>query len=169
MKKILLICSCILSPFFSYSQNLEISLQQDARLLFIGDGKKNHALTSNILAKVEVPIIKLKNNHISVYPSIEYADLTGGNYQRYAIGGSYHVKKIYRNIGATAFFDIGNIYRKKRAFLSYCISGELDYKINRKLRFIVTQQITHRNDLKTLYNTKNEFIISGFLGIKYSL
>ena len=79
------------------------------------------------------------------------------------------MKKIYRNIGATAFFDIGNIYRKKRAFLSYCISGELDYKINRRLRFIVTQQITHRNDLKTLYNTKNEFIISGFLGIKYSL
>ena len=58
MKKILLICSCILSPFFSYSHNLEISLQQDARLLFIGVGKKNQALTLNVLAKVEVPIIK---------------------------------------------------------------------------------------------------------------
>ena len=98
MKKILLICSCILSPFFNYSQNIELSLQQDARLLFIGDGKNNSAITLNILTKVEIPIIKLKNNYIAVYPSIEYADLTGGNFQRYAIGGSYHLNTIYRII-----------------------------------------------------------------------
>jgi hypothetical protein len=48
MKKILLICSCILSSFFSYSQDVEISIQQDARLLLIGDSKTNNVLTLNI-------------------------------------------------------------------------------------------------------------------------
>ena len=169
MKKILLICSCILSPFFNYSQNIELSLQQDARLLFIGDGKNNSAITLNILTKVEIPIIKLKNNYIAVYPSIEYADLTGGNFQRYAIGGSYHVNTIYRNIGATAFIDIGNIYRKNRSFLSYSMTGELSYTINNWIQLIGSQQITQRKDLKTLYNSKKAFLISGFFGVKLSL
>ena len=169
MKKILLICSCILSSFFSYSQDVEISIQQDARLLLIGDSKTNNVLTLNILTKVEIPIIRFPNNHISIYPSVEYADLAGDNFQRYAIGASYHMSKIYPKIGATAFFDIGNIYRQNSPFLSYSITGELSYRINHWLKIIGSQQVTQRNDLKTLYNNKNEFLISGFFGVKISL
>jgi hypothetical protein len=169
MKKILLIWSCLLSSFFSYSQDIEISLQQDARLLLIGDSKANNMLTLNILTKLEIPIIKLTNKHISIYPSIEYADLVGGNFQRYAIGVSYHMSKIYPKIGATAFFDIGNIYRQNSPFLSYSITGELSYRIHHRVKIIGSQQVTQRNDLKTLYNNKNEFLISGFFGVKISL
>jgi hypothetical protein len=169
MKKIVLLCCCITSTFFGTPQNIEISFQQDARLLLIGDTKKNDPLTLNLLTKVEIPILKFKKDHISIYPSAEYANLVGGNFQRYSFGAAYAVKKIYGKFGATAFFDVGNIYRQKRSFFSLSATGELNYKLNDWLKIIGTQQLTQRNDLKILYNSKKEFLISGFFGLKFSL
>ena len=168
MKKIVLLCCCITSTFFCTPQNIEISFQQDARLLLVGDTKKNYPLTLNLLAKVEIPILKFKKDHISIYPSAEYANLVGGNFQRYSFGAAYAVKKIYGKFGATAFFDVGNIYRQKRSFFSLSATGELNYRLNDWLKIIGTQQLTQRNDLKTLYNSKKEFLISGFFGLKFS-
>ncbi len=169
MRKILLVCSFMFT-LYSYGQhNLEISLQQDIRLFLVGDQKGNDPLTINFLSKVEIPVYNLKKNHLSTYFSVEYADLVGKNYQRYALGAGYVVKSIYRRIGAGAYLDFGKIYRKKQGYFSYSLSGELNYKINNRLKFIVTQQLTHRKDLKVLYNVKNEYIISGFAGLKYSM
>jgi len=168
MKKIVLICCCITSTFFGNPQNIEISFQQDARLLLVGDTKKNDPLTLNLLAKVEIPILRFKKDHISIYPSVEYANLVGGDFERYSFGAAYTVKKIYGKIGATAFFDVGNIYRQKRSFFSLSATGELSYKLNDWLKIIGTQQLTQRNDLKILYNSKKEFLISGFFGLKFS-
>lgn len=130
--------------------------------------KKNDPLTLNLLAKVEIPILKFKKDHISIYPSAEYANLVGGNFQRYSFGAAYAVKKIYGKFGATAFFDVGNIYRQKRSFFSLSATGELNYRLNDWLKIIGTQQLTQRNDLKILYNSKKEFLISGFFGLKFS-
>jgi len=156
--------------FFSSGQNnIEISLQQDVRLFLVGDQKGNDPLTVNFLSKVEVPVYNLKKNHFSTYLSVEYADLVGKNYKRYALGVGYVVKSIYKRIGAGAYLDFGKIYRQKQGFSSFSLSGELDYKINNRLKLIVTQQLTHRKDLKVLYNSKNGYVISGFVGLKYSL
>jgi hypothetical protein len=169
MRKILFVCSFIV-VLYSYGQNkLEISLQQDVRLFLVGDQKGNNPLTTNILSKIEIPIYNLKKNHFSTYISLEYADLAGKNYKRYALGAGYVVKSIYRRIGAAAYVDFGKIYRQDEGFSSFGLSGELNYKINDRLKFICTQQLTHRKDLKILYNTENEYIISGFIGLKYRL
>ena len=115
---------------YSYSQNnIEISLQQDARLLFIGDEKGNDPLTVNLFSRVEIPVYNLKKNHLSTYISAEYADLVGKNYKRYAIGTGYVVKTVYGKIGAGAYVDYGKIYRQKDGFYSFSLSGELNYKI----------------------------------------
>ena len=154
----------------SFGQNnIEISIQQDARLFLLGDKKGNDPLTINILSKVEVPIYSLKKSYFSSYISIEYADLVGKNFKRYAFGAAYIVKKVFSKIGAGVYVDFGKIYRKKVGFTSFSISGELNYKISKHLKFICTQQVTHRKDLKVLYNSKNDDIVSGFIGLKYSL
>jgi hypothetical protein len=168
MRKTLFTC-CILLALCSYGQNkIEISLQQDARLFFVGDQKGNDPLTVNLLSKIEIPVYNLEKSHVSTYLTIEYADLVGKNYKRYALGAGYIVNSIYGKIGAGAYLDFGKIYRQEEGFNSFSLSGELNYKINDRLKFIVTQQLTQRKDLKILYNS-NEYVISGFIGLKYSL
>jgi hypothetical protein len=168
MRKILFTC-CILLALCSYGQNnIEISLQQDARLFLVGDQKGNDPLTVNLLSKIEIPVYNLEKSHVSTYLTVEYADLVGKNYKRYALGAGYIVNSIYGKIGAGAYLDFGKIYRQEEGFNSFSLSGELNYKINDRLKFIVTQQLTQRKDLKILYNS-NEYVISGFVGLKYSL
>jgi hypothetical protein len=104
---------------------------------------------------------------LATYISAEYANLIGMRYERYAIGAGYIVKSIYGKIGAGTYLDFGKIYREKEGFFSFSLSGELNFKINNKLKFICTQQLTHRKDLKVLYNSENEYVISGFIGLKY--
>ena len=169
MKKILFTC-CFLFGLYSYGQNnIEISLQQDVRLFFVGDDKGNDPLTVNLLSRIEIPVYNLKKNHLSTYLSVEYADLLGKNYKRYAIGAGYVVKSVYGKIGAGAYADYGKIYRQKEGFYSFSLSGELNYKINNKLKLICTWQLTEREDLKVLYNCEENYIVSGFIGIKYRL
>jgi hypothetical protein len=170
MKKSLLIFSLIIVSAFGYSQSpITLSLQQDARLLLVGDQSGNDPLTANLMAKVEIPIFKFKKNHLAIYPSAEYADLIGGKFERYALGIAYSVKSLYGKIGAVAFLDLGNIYRQSQEFSSFSLSGELNFKLNNSIQFICTQQLTQRKDLKALYDSQNEYVISGFIGLKFSL
>jgi hypothetical protein len=155
---------------FSYGQNkVEISLQQDVRLFLVGDQKGNDPLTVNILSKIEIPVYHFEKNQLSTYLSVEYANLVDKNFKRYALGVGYVVKSIYGKIGAGAYVDFGKIYRENEGFYSFSLSGELNYKINNRLKFICTQQLTQRKDLTELYNSKNGYVISGFVGLKYSL
>ena len=169
MKKIITIFILILS-FYNYGQNkIEISLQQDARLFLVGDQKGNEPLTINFLSKLEVPVYNLEKSHLSIYLGVEYADLVGENFKRYSIGTGYIVKSIYGKIGAGAYLDFGKIYRKDEGFNSFSLSGELNYRLSEKLKLICTQQLTYRKDLVELYNSNNKYVISGFIGLKYSL
>ena len=82
MRKILFICSLFIFTLYSSGQdNIEISLQQDGRLLLVGDQKGNDPLTLNLLSKIEIPVYNFEQNHLSTYISAEYADLVGGSYQ----------------------------------------------------------------------------------------
>ena len=169
MKSIFLTLTLLLTFSIFGQSNIEFSLQQDARLLFFGDDKGNDALTLNILSKLELPIYKFKNSHILTYASLEYADLIVKNYKRYSVGVGYSIESIYKKLGATIYTDFGKIYRQKEGFNSFSISGELSYKINDRFKVICTQQITSRKDLMVLYNSSKEFVISGFIGVKYRL
>ena len=169
MKKLLFIC-CFIFSLYSYSQsNIEISLQQDARLLFVGDDKGNDPITVNLLSKVEIPVYNFSKNHLSTYLSVEYADLAGKNFKRYAIGAGYVINSVYRKIGAGAYIDFGKIYREKDDYNGFSLSGELSYKISNRLKAICTWQITQREDLKALYNCKEDYRVSGFFGLKYRI
>lgn len=168
MKKILLLFLLLLVVICSGAQEsrIELSLQQDLRLFTVGDGKGNDPITLNLFSKLEVPFQSFSKSHLSSYISAEYADLKMLNYQRYALGIAYVIDKLSGKFGAGAYLDYGKIYREKDRFNSYSLSGELSYKINNKLKLICTQQLTHRKDLKVLHGTQ-EYLISGFIGIKY--
>lgn len=169
MKKIVLVFSFFIT-FTVYGQNnIEISLQQDVRLLVFGDQKGNEPLTTNLLSKLEVPVYSFKKSYLLSYLSVEYADLNIKNYKRYALGAGYAVNKVCGKIGGIMYTDFGKIYREKEGFFSFSVSGELNFKLNKRLKIICTQQVTYRKDLEELYDSNNPFIISGFIGLKYSL
>jgi hypothetical protein len=153
---------------FSEAQEtrIEMSLQQDLRLFTVGDGKGNYPITLNIISKLEIPFHNFNKSHMSSYASVEYADLNMLNFQRYALGLAYIIDKFSGKFGAGAYVDFGKIYREDQGFYSYSVSGELSYKLSNRLKVICTQQLTHRKDLQVLYDSR-EYVISGFVGIKY--
>lgn len=172
MKKYLLLFGLVLFPLTIVSQGkVSLSLQQDARLFLVGDQRGNSPLTTNLLAKVEIPVYHFNKSHMAIYPVAEYADLVGGNFQRYAIGAAYAVDSIYGKIGVTAFFDYGYIKRSidDSSFNSFSLSGELSFRLTKNIKIICTQQLTERRDLTTLFNSDNQFVISGFIGLKFSV
>jgi hypothetical protein len=167
MKKILLpLLLLVIICSEAQESQVELSLQQDLRLFTVGDGKGNDPITLNLFSKLEVPFRSFSKSHLSTYISAEYADLNMFNYQRYALGVAYIIDKLSGRFGAGAYLDYGKIYREKNGFNSYSLSGELSFKLNNRLKLICTQQLTHRKDLKVLYDTQ-EYLISGFVGIKY--
>ncbi|RCS26358.1 hypothetical protein DUT90_11360 [Polaribacter sp. WD7] len=168
MKKLLFIITILSALTFNAQNKVEISIQQDLRLLTVGDEKGNDPITFNVLSRLEVPVFNLKKNHIPAYLSVEYADLKGRNFQRYALGTGYVVNKLCGKFGGGAYLDFGKIYRESEGFYSFSLSGELTYKISERVKLICSHQLTQRNDLKTLYNSQ-EFVISGFVGVKFGL
>lgn len=169
MKRILLVFTFLFAIYSGAQDNrIEISLQQDLRLLTVGDGKGNHPVTLNLISRLEVPFYTLKKGHLSAHFSAEYADLSEKNYQRYALGFGYVIENLSGKFGAGAYLDYGKIYRQNEGFNSFSVSGELNFKLNNRLKLICTQQLTHRRDLKVSYDSR-EFVISGFVGIKYRL
>ena len=158
MRKVLFVCNLLIGLYCYGQNNIEISIQQDARLFFLGDKKGNDALTINLLSRVEFPVYSFKKNHLIASFSIEYADLVKKNYTRYAFGAGYVVKSIYKKVGAGAYIDFGKIYRQEEGFYSLSFSGELNYRINDRLKFICTSQFTQRKDLTVLYNSEKKYI-----------
>ena len=136
MKKTFLFCIILLSLNIYSQKNIEFSLQQDFRLLFLGDDKGNDALTINVLSKLEIPVINVGKNYITAYASVEYADLVGKDFKRYSLGAGYVIEKLFRKFGAGAYFDFGKIYREKEGFNSFSFSGELSYRLSNKLKVL---------------------------------
>ncbi|GGG95276.1 hypothetical protein GCM10011416_10970 [Polaribacter pacificus] len=171
MKKIFLLLVVLLSCSYSYSQSkINITVHHDAKLLLIGDDKGNDAITFNILVKAEFPIKEYMSSTLFAYPVIEYADLIGGNYQRYGAGIGYNIHDVFRNFDLGISVDYGNLKRGSAYDgFSANLNGEVAYSITDRLKVSYVYQVGERPDLKALYNSKTSFIGSGFIGVKFSL
>lgn len=169
MKRIFFLFALLYAISINAQNNtVDISLQQDLRLLTVGDDRGNDPVTANILSRLEVPLYNFQKSHIAAHASFEYADLIDKNYTRYALGGGYIIDNFSGKFGIAAYFDYGKIYRETVNFNSFSLSGELNFKVSNRLKIICTQQLTHRKDLKELYGSR-EYVISGFVGLKYAI
>ncbi|MFN0728159.1 hypothetical protein [Polaribacter gochangensis] len=169
--KNLLLCIAIFSYTFGNSQSsVNLTVHHDAKLLLIGDNKGNNPITVNLLLKAEFPVKEYSSSTLFVYPVIEYADLIGGNYQRYGAGVGYNIHNLFRNFDIGASADYGKL--KRGGYydgLSFNVNGEIAYRINNRIAVSYVYQVGQRPDLKALYNSKTKFIGSGFIGIKLTL
>lgn len=162
----IIILIMFLMTFLCQAQEVfAISIYQDAKLLFIGDKIGNDALTPNILIRANMQGNQQKWGYMEIFPEFEYANLKGGEYQRYTANIGYVFNKlILDNFELGSSFGWGWINRNNFTYRSVSLSGVLNYKLSHKIKLSAQLQLTERKDLKTpVLRT------SGFIGLQISI
>jgi hypothetical protein len=168
--------------------DVAINLSQDARLAMFGDGNGNDALTTNIIARIDLQDNQRALGYYIVGIEYEYADLNQIPYQRYSlnIGYTFNQFSILGNdkLEATALLNYGMTIREvtqvdkkvNKAFLGFASSFTLAYPIGKGFKVQITSQLSHRVDKNTLYGTDANYTIdalkidySGFIGLQYQI
>lgn len=146
-------------------QKVSISIHQDAKLAFSGDGYYK-AGTVNLLGRLKMQGHQQKKGYMVVFPEFEYADIDG-IYKRYSANLGYTFNKWVRNFDFSAYGGYGFIDRYGKSMFSFGGSLETAYVIG-DLKISLIAQFTERKDLLFLHGN-NEVRFSGFFGIEYNL
>ena len=173
LKKVLLILFLIIFGLNLNGQNLkgiDISIHQDTKFTFVGDERGNTAFTLDALIHVEIPIYRFSKSYLTLYPSIEYADLKGGILRRYSFGFGYVIEDIYlKKLNLSIHPNYGFINRLGNNTNSAGINFEVYYKLTEWFSLSYIHQITERTDLTALYNDNDTIRNSSFIGIIFHL
>lgn len=155
------------STLFFSQDTFNVSIHHDTKLLLLGDDRGNHAGTLNLIAKVEIPIVKFANSYVIAYPAFEYAALHYAPLRRYFVGVGYVQKDVFfSDLNFSIKTNYGFINRMQNTTGSFGFSIEAFYRISRRFSLSYLHQIVQRTDFKTLYNINPEMKNSSFLGIK---
>jgi len=144
------------------TSQISVGFYADSKLLFIGDGKGNDAGTLNV---VVIPKLNTPKG-VFVYPLFEIANLYGGTYIRYALGGGYAFK--LNRLSIEPSVDYGRILRWGGAYSSFNGLIELNYSITPQVGVSALASLTQRNDLK--YRWEDATLRQNFyIGLTYNL
>ena len=149
-------------------RKISIAVNQDAKFLFVGDKERGYdAGTLNLVTRIKLQGHQLEHGYMVVAPEFEYADIEG-IYKRYSANVGYTFNRWIPNIETSAYIGYGWIDRYGKTTFSGSASGEVAYKINDWLKVNVFGQLTHRTDLKWLWND-DVVRFSGFIGFEVNL
>lgn len=161
---------------------MTLSVYQDLKLLFIGDELGNSAFTPNIIVRLEIEALTLKNGSSFQFNlGAEYADLKSSSLQRVLIGFGYRTTfPFIKKFVFEASIDHGLLLRGKTSFLGderidensfMGLSANLEatYPIKDKIRLSLMLQAIDRKDLSLRFKTGNTIRYSIFFGVKFAL
>lgn len=162
----------ILFPLLLTAQSsLEISVTQDARLLFLGDNKGNEAGTLNTVINLNMQGKQYEYYYFSISPQFEFANLKDKFY-RYSVNGIWTFNRlIIPKLEAGIGIGAGIIHRDNIELagqLSYSFTGELSYPITKKIKATTKYELVKRSDLKVLYGDK-ELKPNFYIGFKFKI
>ena len=146
---------------------IEIGLYQDVKLATMKDDASNDPFTTDLLLTVKLinqGAYEKWAKSIFVYPLVEYAELNGGTYIRYALGVGYKFKLNKFNISPS--IDYGRIERWGGVYSSFNGLIEVGYMITDNIGLGLLGGLTQRNDLA--YRWKDKTLTQSFYaGCKY--
>ncbi|MFK5981499.1 MAG: hypothetical protein QM499_01195 [Flavobacteriaceae bacterium] len=154
MKKLILII--VLAIGLNATSQIELGLYQDVKLAVTKDDAGNTPFTTDLVftAKMYNGGTRTYNwtHEIFVYPYLEYADLSGGTYLRYAMGLGYTFR-LPLNLAISTSFDFGLINRPTKSVTTFSSNGifEVSYKITPRLKVSALNTIAQRNDLDVMW------------------
>lgn len=192
--KIILFLLCFLPILQCYGQDpvstnndeeksyMTLSVYQDLRLLFIGDDLGNSAFTPDIIIRLEIEAITLKNGSSFQFNlGAEYADLNSSSLQRVLIGFGYRtsfpfIKKFVFEAsidhglllrGKNSF--IGDVEIDENSFMGFSANLETTYPIRDNIRLSLMLQAIDRKDLSLRFKTGSTIRYSVLFGAKFAL
>lgn len=162
MKRLILL---LLISSATYGQ-VSLQVVQDLKLAVKGDDIGNNPFTTNVMVNLE-----LKDRHgIVVIPTFEYANLKGGNYYRYGVNGGFNKGWFTPYIGVGAISRrMPNNSGENTFWPSFAAGLDISVPITEKVSITALNQLTDRKDLKMMWNHKQYFDYSFYVGLKYKL
>jgi len=156
--------------------NISFSVYQDLKLATLGDSRGNDAFTTDITAKIHLNGFQIFTEskfigYVSLGPTLEYAQLIGGDYTRFGVELGY----TFTGGGAVTLqpiFNWGWIYRKTDLLGGdrFSINGfelglNFGIKLSDTLRFKMLSTITQRKDLDLMWGSTN-YVSSFAVGLE---
>jgi hypothetical protein len=161
----LLFTLMLLLTLSGYAQS--VFIQQDAKLLMIGDERGNSAGTSDFVLGFEYPLYEQK---YTIGLQTEYSNLVGGLYKRHSLFLGYNKDNlVFPGVRFSTYLNYGMIQRYGVNYGSIGGNLELSVRIIKRLRVLASEQYTHRTELKKIYKTNDFHRFSFFIGLKYDL
>ena len=151
--------------------NVSLSFYQDLKLATVGDSRGNDAFTTDVTAKLHLNGFEVLSDskfvgYVSLGPTVEYAQLQGGDYTRFGIEANYTFTT-FDKVYITPIVSWGWIHRKTPALGSNKFSVQsweagfnISIPITPLIRGKLLSTFTDRQDLKALWGNSN--IVSSF-------
>lgn len=138
----------------------------------IADEYGNQQFALNTLVNFSIQLKETDSGYFFLGQSIEYANLTGGEYFRYAIlqvGYSFN-PFILKNLTANVAVNYGITKRWSQGFTNYGATFDLSYRFSDRLKLASLVQLVRRNDVEESMDMGGDMHrLSFFLGIKLDL
>ena len=172
MKKLILTTALLISSL-TFGQQFAVSIVQDAKLALKGDKIGNEPFTTNVIVNFELRGRDNGVGYVVMMPSLEYANLKGGDYYRYGVNGGYTFTG-FIHFDITPQAGVGFISRKLDSwegeatfYPSFNIGVDISVHIVKNVDLVLLNQLTDRKDLKMIWGHKQYFNYSFYAGIKY--
>ena len=168
MRNKLLIIALMLFGITQAQEVLSIGVYQDLRLAVSDDNHGNDAFTTDVLIRLKMQGNQEKHGYMLIYPEFEYADLSGGDYKRYSANVGYVFNKWFRNFEYSGSFGFGMLQRWNTSYLTWGLSGDIAYMLNKNVKLAIVGQGVKRRDLGHRYGGEH-LNWSGFVGVEVNL
>ena len=168
MKTKLLIIALMLFGITQAQEVLSIGVYQDLRLAVSDDNHGNDSFTTDVLIRLKMQGNQEKYGYMIVYPEFELANLSGGKYKRYSANVGYVFNKWFKNFEYSGSLGFGMLQRWNASYLTWGLSGDIAYMLNKNVKLAVVGQGVKRRDLGHRYGCEH-LKFSGFLGIEVNL
>jgi len=172
-----LIAYLLITSIATAQSDIQLSINQDARLALLGDDKGNNAFTPNLLIRVDLQDNQRTHGFYVIGIEYEYADLRGGAYNRYAMTAGYTFNKLrLDNLDLTGLLSYSGIVRTRvsefRAVTSVHsgVSGSVSiaYRIpNTRFKIQAVNQLIQRTDKESKYGDGARYTFNA-IGVDYS-
>ena len=144
----------------------------DPKLALTKDQHNNTGNTANFLTNISLQLEQDRFGYAFIGQSLEYADLSGGAYFRYAylqFGYTIDYFPFAQKFEASAAVNLGTTYRWGKGYNNYGGYFDLAYKFNERLKLVGLLQFVRRTEIESEVNPEPIIRTSFFVGLRYDV
>lgn len=153
-------------------EKFSIDVSLDPKLALMRDDYGNTPFTLNSLINFSVQLSQLEHGYYFFGQSVEYANLSGGEYFRYSIlqvGYAFNRFPFSDRIEASMALNYGIVKRWTFDFSNFGAIFNLSYAFTDRLRVTSLMQVVRRTDIESPNDSEDIYRTSFFLGLRFDV